>query len=87
MQENIFHPTSKESWKELSLLLAKEFGDGAEDILRFVFNIPAGYILSGRYTQYRIDANSSDEQVSVIAKIRLKKLVDENPSLALLELL
>jgi hypothetical protein len=36
MQERPFEMMSSSSWRELSVLLAKEFGDGIEDVLRFI---------------------------------------------------
>lgn len=87
MQENDFHPTSQESWKELWILLAKEFWNGLEEVLRFLWNMPSGIVLLPRYTKYRFDANSDDEGTKVSGEIKLKELVEENSSLWLLELL
>jgi len=87
MQEAKFQPTSKESWKELWLLLAKEFGDWVEDVLRFLTNIPSGVILLPRYAKYRVDINSSDELTKTTWEIKIKELTSENTSLVLLDLL
>ncbi len=87
MQETKFQPTSKESWKQLWLLLAKEFGDWVEDVLRFLTNIPSGVILLPRYLKYRVDINSSDEVTKTTWEIKIKELTSENTSLVLLDLL
>jgi hypothetical protein len=86
MEEKDFDITSSESWKELGILLAKEFGSGVEDVLRFLGNVPSGVVLVPRYTIYRFEANSDDVNVSIEADIKLKELVEDNPSLALLNL-
>ncbi|MDD3302699.1 MAG: hypothetical protein PHN31_04010 [Candidatus Gracilibacteria bacterium] len=82
-----FDITSRQSWGDLSMLFFKEFGDGAEDVLRFLLNIPSGALLIPRYTKYRIDLNSEDLQESTEAEIRINELVTQNPSLMLIELL
>lgn len=87
MQEKKFQATNAESWKELWLLLAKEFWDGVEDVLRFLTNIPSGIILLPRYLKYRVDKNSSDEKVTTEAEIKIQELTQENSSLVLLDLL
>ncbi|MDD4151395.1 MAG: hypothetical protein PHR68_02165 [Candidatus Gracilibacteria bacterium] len=87
MQERDFKITSGESWEELSILLAKEFGDGIEDVLRFIGNIPSGVILVPRYTMLRFDVNSDNDITKTQSEIELRELVEQNPSLGLLELL
>ena len=78
---------SRESGKELSLLLAKEVWSGVEDLLKFLTNIPAGLVLLPRYLSYRMDVNSSDIQKKTEWEIKLAELVWGNSSLALVELL
>ncbi|MDD3144964.1 MAG: hypothetical protein PHV23_02525 [Candidatus Gracilibacteria bacterium] len=87
MQEKSFSPTSTDSWKELGILLAGEFGSGVEDVLRFLGNIPSGIVLLPRYLKYRTDINSSDINSKTIGEIKIQELVTENPSLGLLDLL
>lgn len=87
MEEASFRPTKRESWDELTLLLAKEFWDGIEDVIRFLTNIPAGIILIPRYLKYRTASNSSDPKVRAEGEIKIKELTTENSSLAILDLL
>lgn len=87
MSEKIFSPTNMESWKELSIILGKELGNGVEWLLKFLSNIPAGIILLPRYMSYRIDTNSADITKKTEGEIKLTELVEENSSLALIELL
>ena len=86
MQEMPFRPTNSESWGELWILLATTFWNGVEDILKFVANIPAWVILIPRYTSYRL-WDSDDPKTRTEAEIKIKELVEQNPSLAVLELL
>lgn len=87
MQERPFDIASKESRWDLAILLFKEFWDGTEDVLRFLWNIPSGILLIPRYTSYRNDINSEDTEIKVEAEIKLKELIEQNPSLWILELL
>lgn len=87
MQERPFDITSKESRWDLAILLFKEFWDGTEDVLSFLWNIPSGLVLLPRYTSYRIDSNSENPQIKVEGKIKLNELIDQNPSLWILEIL
>lgn len=89
MEENRFDPTDKESWRQMTILLVKEFWNGVEDVLRFIWNIPSGIILLPRYAAYRT-LNVEDNlnlQNKTEVEIKLNELVRENPSLGLLELL
>lgn len=86
MQEKPFDIMSKESRWDLAILIFKEFWDGTEDVLRFLWNIPSGIILSGNYFSYRADTKSDNPQTKVEAEIKLKELIEENPSLWLLEI-
>ena len=87
MSEKIFSPTNTESWKELAIILGKELGNGVEWLLKFLSNIPAGIILLPRYMGYRIDANSADITKKTEGEIKLTELVEENNSLAIVDLL
>lgn len=87
MQEKSFSPTSTDSWKELWILLAWEFWSWVEDALRFLWNIPSWLVLLPRYLKYRTDINSSDINSKTIWEIKIQELVNENPSLWLLDLL
>lgn len=89
MQESQFNPTSQESWGELWILLAKEFWNGLEDVLRFLGNIPSGIVLLPRYTFHRALTSSDNLNIEskTEAEIKLKELIEQNPSLAILELL
>jgi len=82
-----FDITSRQSWGDLSMLFFKEFWDWAEDVLRFLLNIPSWVFLIPRYTKYRIDLNSQDLQKSTESEIKINELVIQNPSLMLVELL
>lgn len=87
MSEKKFDVSSKESWKEMWILLWKELGNWVEDILRFLWNIPSGIILIPRYTNLRMDINSSDPKIATEWEIKIQELVEDNPSLWLLNLL
>lgn len=87
MQDNKFNITSSQSRKELSILLAKEFWDWVEDVLRFIWNIPSWIILFPRYATYRTEINSDDQITKTKAQINLDELVQKNPSLWILEIL
>jgi len=87
ISEKKFDMTNPENWKEMGILLSKELGEGVEMILRFLGNIPAGVILSPRYLKYRVDINSSDSQEQIAGEIKIKELVEDNPSLAILDIL
>ncbi|HHX58913.1 MAG TPA: hypothetical protein GX706_04075 [Candidatus Moranbacteria bacterium] len=87
MAERKFNPTSKKSWQELGVLLSKEIGDGAEMVLRFMGNAPAGVILIPRYLKYRVENNSSNKKIVTKVQIKLQHLIEDNPSLMLPQLL
>lgn len=87
MKDKPFSLTSGESWKELGILLALELGEGVEDIIRFLINIPSAAILIPRYTALRVQLNSSDPQEAAEAEVILDELVEQNPALGLLNLL
>ncbi len=89
IKERKFDITSKESRWDLALLLFKEFWDWVEDILRFLWNIPAWIILLPRYLTYRTltSEDNLNIQSKTDAQIKLNELVKENPSLWLIELL
>lgn len=87
MSEKPFDITSADSWWEMWILLSKELWDGVEDILRFMWNIPAGAVLLPRYLSYRLDINSSNPVEATEGEIKIKELVADNPSLWLLDLI
>lgn len=87
MQERPFDITSKQSRWDLAILIFKEFWDGTEDVLRFLWNIPSWLLLTPRYTSYRTDTNSDNSQTKAEAEIKLKELIEQNPSLSILEIL
>lgn len=58
-----------------------------EDVLRFLGNILAGLMLIPRYTAYRAMVLSSDPKTKTEGTIKLRELVEQNPSLGLAELL
>lgn len=84
-----FEISSKDSWGELVMLLAKEIPNWLEDALRFFSNIPSWVILLPRYSWYRalsLDDNMSKDS-KIEAEIKKEELVRENPALWLCELL
>ncbi len=87
MQDKKFDITSSQSIKDLSLLLAKEFWDWVEDVLRFIWNISSWIILLPRYLSYRAEISSENQVIKTKAEIKLKELVEKNPSFWLIELL
>lgn len=80
---NVFDGNSR---KELWILLANELWTGIEEILKFLWNIPSWLILLKRYWWYRMDTFSNDPLLKTQAEIKREELVNQNPSLMLLEL-
>ncbi len=72
---------------ELTILLAKEVGESAIDLVKLMANVPSGIILLPRYLSYRIDANSSNIEKQAEGTMKLEALVRENPSLWVVDLL
>jgi hypothetical protein len=58
MRENEFSFTNLDSYKELSIVLAKEFPQQIEDLLKLIFNVSASIVLLPRYLSYRYDLNT-----------------------------
>ena len=87
MREKDFSIKSRESWKELGILLALEMGEGVEDMIRFLINIPSAVVLIPRYLNLRVQLNSNNPKEAAEAEIMLDELVEQNLALGLLNLL
>lgn len=89
MREEKFDITESDKMKNFLILLGIELWDWIEDALKFVWNIPAGIVLLPRYISNRITLSDSvvDTQEEVEAQIENDRLLKENPSLVLWELL
>ncbi len=91
MEEKKFNPTDGKSWQELWILVGKEVGEWLESILRFFWNVPSWIVLLPRYLTYRerYIAYSMNKDIQKANEIEIKKneLVEQNISLALLEIL
>ncbi|MBX9809415.1 hypothetical protein K2X92_03445, partial [Candidatus Gracilibacteria bacterium] len=79
---------TNESIQDMKLLLKKELGSGVEDMMKFMLNVGAGVILffGGTYGKYRSMTYSSDLSIKTEGEIKLAELVENNPSLGIIEL-
>jgi len=87
MRDQPFSIYSTDSLGQTALLLALELGEGAEDMVRMISNIPSATALVPRYLGFRAQALSSDPQEATEAQIHLEDLSAQNPALAMLNLL
>lgn len=87
MAEAKFDITSEKSRWDLALLLSKDIGSGFESMLRFILNVPSWIILLPRYGTYRAELLAGNEEQKIEAQIKIDELVEQNPSLWLIELL
>jgi hypothetical protein len=89
MREESFDITDSNKMKNFIILLGLELWDWIQDILKFLWNIPAWIILLPRYTTNRVELSDDkiDTHDEVTAQIENDMLLKENPSLMLLELL
>jgi hypothetical protein len=94
-QNQTFEPGSIESWQTLGVVLAVEFPEGVEDIIRLLFNLPAAAVLIGPYQKTRKDLFSAQMMEKLgydmdleIAMLEMKQdfLVKNNPVLEMLDL-
>ncbi len=81
-----FNFSNVDSWKETAVLLAKESGEGVEDMLKFLADIPAGAVNLREYLQLHSKAEGNTETAKQ-AQLQLERLTQEHPSLASLDLL
>ncbi|MBU0981977.1 hypothetical protein KKC94_04775 [Patescibacteria group bacterium] len=82
-----FNLTSLSDYGDLTLLMVKELGEGVEDTLRMIGNVNAAVILLPRYATYRAKRFSDDPATVADAELKIEQLVEENPALALPEIL
>lgn len=89
MREEKFDITDWEKMKNFIVLLWLELWDGIQDILKFLWNMPAGLILLPRYISNRAELTDDkiDNQDEVEAQMENYMLLKDNPSLMLWELL
>lgn len=89
MREENFDITDSNKMKNFLVLLWIEFWDWIEDILKFIWNIPAWLIVLPRYINNRLELTDDkvDTKDEVEAQMENDMLLKENPSLILWELL
>ena len=89
MREEKFDITDWDKMKNFIILLWLELWDWVQDILKFIWNIPAWIIILPRYINNRVKL--SDDKINtkeeVEAQMENDMLLKENPSLMLCELL